>query len=292
MQARGVGAALVVASMGMMAPNTTSAFEAGIAMGLSDAFSCNQCHNSTGSFTELAPPEVAPLMVLEVMEGDLSAGTATRLRLTAQSQDNQGQNRALGFDLAVGRYEQGLTFAQQERSALKALSDGTYVVDELGDLVQREPLGFDEDGLVQIEFEYTPTTNEAKAFYVALNDVNLNQMAGADDWVSRDKVCFVPEDAMIDETVLTDCTVTLDTPLPLPEPEPEPEPPKPPQTPDQQNPNNAPNAQDNDNAPAPNTPNASNGGCTLMTSHKRSSPAIGAFMLGLLILIKRRLHRT
>lgn len=266
-------------------PGVAEANSEGVAMGISEAFSCNQCHNATGSFTELPPPEVAPLMVLETVEGSLAVGETTRLRLTAQSQDDQGLGRALGFDVAVARFEEGRSFPTQERDVLAALQDGTIVAEGIGDLMHSRPLEFDAQGIVEVEFEYTPTTGGAKAFYVSLNDVNLNRMAGEGDWVRRDKVCFVPEGATADDAQLGDCTATLTVPTPEDPNQPDPEQPQQPEpeTPAQPGDTPDPTANPSDDASAPASDASNSGGCAVTAPHhERSKPPIALLVLGVL----------
>ncbi len=159
------------------------------------AFDCGQCHNQTGNFLDVAPPEARPTITAALVGGDVEGSIddplvldeprALRVRVDSAL---TGADRALGISLAVVSLDAASGI---DRAAALVSLDGALQSTRLdnGDLTHRAPIVW-SDGSVALDIELTPIEAGDLALYVVANDVDGDGEPGAGDFVWSQHVCF------------------------------------------------------------------------------------------------------
>jgi MYXO-CTERM domain-containing protein len=179
---------------------------------------CNACHAARVPIGG----ELSPDLSLELVEGSLAPGQISRLRLTVVSRFEDAQERAVGFDIA--------SLAQPSRVGALDVVDAehTRLVDD--ELTHVRPHPFDDEGVVEVDFEFVPADLGQMVIHVAVLDADMNAHPNPGDKTRTANFCFTLGDTP--EFQFDGCTAGLLEPVQPIEPEP-PEEPEQPEDPEQ-----------------------------------------------------------
>ena len=160
------------------------------------SFDCGQCHNQTGNFLDLAPPEARPTIAVSLVGGasdgsidqPLTLGEPRTVRVVLDSAFPDA-GRSLGIGMAVTELDGGDSVV--DRAGRLVSFDGLlqHTLLDNGDLTHTEPIPWN-DGSITLDLELTPERPGDLMLYLVANDVDGDGEPSTGDYVWPQRFCF------------------------------------------------------------------------------------------------------